>query len=104
MVCGEAEVACLPIEHSLTGSITETYDLLSQTNLHLIGEEVHRVENCLIALKPAPLGLIRRIGSHPQALAQCSNFLPALRDCRLAIESDTASPAMLEHESGDLAR
>src|SRR6266480_1549602 len=66
VVCGEAEVAFLPIENSLTGSITETYDLLSQTNLHLFGEEVHRVEHCLIALKPAPLGLIRRIGSHPQ--------------------------------------
>jgi len=104
VVCGEAEVAFLPIENSLTGSITETYDLLSQTNLHLIGEEVHRVEHCLIALKPVPLGLIRRIGSHPQALAQCSNFLAALRDCRVEIESDTASAAMLVAESGDLSR
>src|SRR6266567_3504738 len=101
VVCGEAEVAFLPIENSLTGSITETYDLLSQTNLHLIGEEVHRVEHCLVALKPAPLGLIRRISSHPQALAQCSNFLAALRDCRVEIESDTASAAMLEAKSAD---
>src|SRR6266576_4451956 len=44
VVCGEAEVAFLPIENSLTGSIPATYDLLSQTNLHLIREEVHRVE------------------------------------------------------------
>src|SRR5438067_4634795 len=104
VIRGEAEVAFLPIENSLTGSITETYDLLSQTNLHLIGEEVHRVEHCLVALKPAPLGLIRRISSHPQALAQCSNFLAALRDCRVEIESDTASAAMLVAESGDLSR
>jgi len=47
--------------------------------------------------------LIRRIGSHPQALAQCSNFLAALRDCRVEIESDTASAAMLVAESGDLS-
>ena len=100
----EAEVAFLPIENSLTGSITETYDLLSQTNLHLIGEEVHRVEHCLVAIKSVPLGLIRRIGSHPQALAQCSNFLAALQDCRVEIESDTASAAMLVAESGDLSR
>lgn len=104
LIRGEAEVAFLPIENSLTGSITETYDLLSQTNLHLIGEEVHQVEHCLVALKPVPLGLIRRIGSHPQALAQCSNFLRALQDCRVEIESDTASAAMLVAESGDLSR
>jgi 3-deoxy-7-phosphoheptulonate synthase len=104
VVRGDAEVAFLPIENSLTGSITETYDLLSQTNLHLIGEEVHRVEHCLVALKPVPLGLIRRIGSHPQALAQCSNFLAALEDCRVEIETDTASAAMLVAESGDLSR
>jgi chorismate mutase/prephenate dehydratase len=104
LIRGEAEVAFLPIENSLTGSITETYDLLSQTNLHLIGEEVHRVEHCLVALKPVPLGLIRRISSHPQALAQCSTFLAALQDCRVEIESDTASAAMLVAESGDLSR
>ena len=104
LIRGEAEVAFLAIENSLTGSITETYDLLSQTNLHLIGEEVHRVEHCLVALKPVPLGLIRRIGSHPQALAQCSNFLTTLQDCRVEIESDTASAAVLVAESGDLSR
>lgn len=100
----EAEIAFLPIENSLTGSITETYDLLSRADLHLIGEEVHRVEHCLLALKPVPLGLIRRIGSHPQALAQCSTFLGALQDCRVEFESDTASAAMLVAESGDLSR
>ncbi len=104
LVRREADVAFLPIENSLTGSITETYDLLSGANLHLIGEEVHRVEHCLLALKPVPLGLIRRIGSHPQALAQCSSFLDALQDCRVEIEEDTASAAMLVAESGDLSR
>ncbi|MGZ5021365.1 MAG: bifunctional 3-deoxy-7-phosphoheptulonate synthase/chorismate mutase [Chthoniobacterales bacterium] len=100
----EAEVAFLPIENSLTGSIVETYDLLSRANLHLIGEEVHRVKHCLLALKPVPLGLIRRVGSHPQALAQCSIFLDGLSDCRVEIEDDTASAAMLVAESGDLSR
>jgi chorismate mutase/prephenate dehydratase len=100
----EADVAFLPIENSLTGSITETYDLLSRSNLHLIGEEVHRVEHCLLALKPVPLGLIRRIGSHSQALAQCSSFIGSLRDCHIEIEEDTASAARLVAESGDLSR
>ena len=101
---GEAEFVILPIENSVVGSITETYDLLGRSDLHLIGEEILRVEHCLLALEQVPLGLIRRIGSHPQALAQCSTFLEALEDCRVEFEEDTASAAMLVAESGDLSR
>ena len=101
---GEAELAILPIENSVVGSITETYDLLSRSDLHLVGEEILRVEHCLLALEQVPLGLIRRVGSHPQALAQCSTFLEALEDCRVEFEEDTASAAMLVAESGDLSR
>ncbi len=100
----EAEFAFLPIENSVVGSITETYDLLSRADLHLVGEEILRVEHCLLALEQVPLGLIRRIGSHPQALAQCSTFLEALEDCRVEFEEDTARAAMLVAESGDLSR
>ena len=104
VVRGDAELAILPIENSVVGSITETYDLLSRSDLHLVGEEIHRVEHCLLALEQVPLGLIRRVGSHPQALAQCSTFLGALEDCRVEFEEDTASAAMLVAESGDLSR
>ena len=100
----EAEFAFLPIENSVVGSITETYDLLSRTDVHLVGEEILRVEHCLLALEQVPLGLIRRIGSHPQALAQCSTFLENLDDCRIEFEEDTARAAMLVAESGDLSR
>ncbi|MEO5722135.1 MAG: bifunctional 3-deoxy-7-phosphoheptulonate synthase/chorismate mutase [Chthoniobacterales bacterium] len=100
----EAELAFLPIENSVVGSITETYDLLNRADLHLVGEEILRVEHCLLALEPVPLGLIRRVGSHPQALAQCSTFLENLDDCRIEFEEDTARAAMLVAESGDLSR
>ncbi len=100
----EAEFAILPIENSVVGSITETYDLLSKADLHLAGEEILRIEHCLLALEQVPFGLIRRIGSHPQALAQCSTFLGELEDCRMEIEEDTATAARLVAESGDLSR
>ena len=100
----EVELALLPIENSVVGSITETYDLLSRADLHLVGEEILRVEHCLLGLEHVPLGMIRRIGSHPQALAQCSTFLSALENCRVEMEEDTASAARLVAESGDLSR
>lgn len=104
VVRNEAELAFLPIENSVVGSITETYDLLSRADLHLVGEEILRIEHCLLALEQVPLGLIRRVGSHPQALAQCSTFLENLVDCRVEFEEDTARAAMLVAESGDLSR
>ncbi len=51
VIRGDAEFAILPIENSVVGSITETYDLLSRSDLHLVGEEIHRVEHCLLALE-----------------------------------------------------
>ncbi|MBA3960916.1 MAG: prephenate dehydratase [Chthoniobacterales bacterium] len=100
----ETERAFLPIENSVAGSITETYDLLQRTDLHIVGEELYRVEHCLLALDAVPLERIRRIGSHPQALAQCGNFLQSLGHCRIEVEADTASAAMLVAEAGDLSR
>ncbi len=104
LVRGDAEVAFLPIENSLTGSINETYDLLRTANLHIVGEEVLRIEHCLLAIDPVPLGMIRRISSHPQALAQCNSFIESLEECRKEIADDTAKAAMEVAESGDLSR
>ncbi len=104
LAAGDADLAFLPVENSVAGSITDVYDLLRRADLHLVGEEVYRVEHCLLAIESVPLGLIRRIGSHPQALAQCGNFLQSLGDCRIEIEADTASAAMLVAEAGDLSR
>ncbi len=101
---GDAEVAFLPMENSLTGSINETYDLLRTANLHIVGEEVLRIEHCLLTIEPVPLGMIRRISSHPQARAQCANFIDSLEECRKEIADDTARAAMEVAESGDLSR
>jgi len=104
LVRGDADIAFLPIENSLTGSINETYDLLNSAKLHIIGEEVLRVEHCLLAIEQVPLGMIRRISSHPQALAQCAAFIESLEECQKEIADDTAKAAMDVAESGDLSR
>jgi len=87
---GAAHYAMLPIENTTAGSINEAYDLLAKTNLSIVGEEVLLIEHCLIALEETVIGEIRHIYSHPQALAQCSNFLSSLPNCVVESFQDTA--------------
>jgi chorismate mutase/prephenate dehydratase len=86
----EADYGMLPVENTTAGSVTEAYDQLQHTSLSVVGEELLRVEHCLVGLQDAELGQIRHVYSHPQALAQSSLFLAALRDCAVQAFTDTA--------------
>ena len=87
---GSLAYAVLPIENTTAGSINESYDLLAEYDLRLVGEEIQRVEHCLIGLADVPLHRIRRIYSHPVALAQCRSFLASLPGCHAEAAEDTA--------------
>lgn len=72
---GEAEYGVVPVENTTAGIINQTYDLLLETDLHVIGEIVLKVEHCLLAPKGTTLESIRKVKSHPQGLAQCDGFI-----------------------------
>ncbi|CAN6818459.1 unnamed protein product [Brassica oleracea var. botrytis] len=86
--------AVLPIENSLGGSIHRNYDLLLRHNLHIVGEVKLAVRHCLLANHGVKLDGLRRVLSHPQALAQCENTLTRLGLVREAVD-DTAGAAKL---------
>jgi chorismate mutase/prephenate dehydratase len=98
---GEARYGMLPVENTTAGSINEAYDLLAQTSLAVIGEELLHVEHCLVALPDATLGQIRSVFSHPQALAQCSVFLSTLQDCTIQSFTDTAASVKKVRDDAD---
>lgn len=100
----ENDYAILPIENTTAGSINETYDILGEDNLYIVGEEVIRVIHCLLALESIATDRIRRILSHPQAIAQCSNFLAKLHRCKVESYIDTAMAAKKVVEDGDLSQ
>ena len=87
---GEVAYGILPIENTTAGSINEVYDLFARLDVHAVGEEILRVDHCLVALEPMAAGELRCIASHPQALAQCSEFLASLKGCRVEAYTDTA--------------
>jgi len=69
--------AIVPIENSLEGTVNATLDALvfETENVAIVGEVVHPIRHCLIAREALPLDRIERVVSHPQANAQCSNFI-----------------------------
>lgn len=100
----DVDYAILPIENTTAGSINETYDILGHGDLHIVGEEAIRVVHCLLALEKIPIDRIRRILSHPQAIAQCSVFLSGLHRCKVESYIDTAMAAKKVLEDGDLSQ
>jgi prephenate dehydratase len=89
---GSAELAVVPVENSRAGSIPETYDLLREHPLVVRGEVAVRVEQCLLAPRGLRLEDVRRVYSHPQALAQCESYLRGLGVETIAVY-DTAGSA-----------
>lgn len=68
---GEVDLALMPIENTLAGTIYETLDLMSQGNLQIIGAAQTQIRHSLLALPGASVQNIRKVLSHPKALAQC---------------------------------
>lgn len=96
---GGVEFGVVPVENSLEGSISRVYDLLLDSTLRVCGEIELRVIHCLIASPGAGLDTIKRVYSHPQALAQCRNFLKHL-NCELIPTYDTAGSVKMIKEKG----
>jgi len=96
---GAVQFGIIPIENSLEGSISRSYDLLLDSSLRVCGETELRVVHCLISSPETRLDLIKRIYSHPQALGQCQAFLKHL-DCELIPTYDTAGSVKMIKEKG----
>lgn len=96
---GQVDHALVPVENSQTGTINDNYDLLRQHDLYIIGEVNHPVNHCLMALPGQSLADIKRVYSHPQALAQVEGFVRQHGVEALA-QYDTAGSAKMIREQG----
>ncbi|MHC1604728.1 MAG: prephenate dehydratase [Candidatus Methanofastidiosia archaeon] len=88
----KAENGVIPIENSLTGRISDPTNLLIKSNLKVCGEGKLRIKHCLIANRNKDIKNIKQIYAHPEALAQCKQFLSNL-DCELISWYDGAAAA-----------
>ncbi len=70
---GESDYTILPVENSIQGSVSESYDALYDTKLTAVGEAYQKIEHCLLGISTSDK--IKTVYSHPQALGQCSDFI-----------------------------
>jgi len=90
VVEGKADRALVPIENSLHGSIHENFDRLKSRPLHIVGETQLRIRQCLIGRPGTSVAMIRRVASHPVALAQCRRFFAERPNVEAVTAYDTA--------------
>lgn len=72
---GSADFAVLPIENSTAGIVNEIYDLLVEFENYIVGEQIIKIEHCLLGMPGTQLADIKTVYSHPQSLMQSSRFL-----------------------------
>lgn len=71
----KADYAIIPIENSIEGSVNEACDLLAISDLKIVGEVYIKIEHVLISYPFNTINDIKKVYSHPQALAQCRRFI-----------------------------
>lgn len=101
VINGEANYGIIPIENSLAGSIHQNYDLLLQSPLFVVGEVYLRIQHCLIGIPGVRVDQIRKVISHPQALAQCDSYIRSLSGIEVEQVYNTAGSVMMIKNMGD---
>ena len=71
---GRVSHAVVPVQNSLAGSVTRAYDLLAAHDVVVIAEVIARIDHVLAGVRGADVAGLRRVLSHPVALAQCELF------------------------------
>ena len=74
---GEAESALLPIENSYAGEVAATLELLYRGDLLVSDLYEMKIEQNLVGVKGTSLDDVKTVISHPQALAQCAEYIAA---------------------------
>ena len=112
---GSADFAVLPIENSTAGMVSEIFDLLVEFENYIVGEQIIKIEHCLLGLPGTKMEDIKRVYSHPQSLMQSARFLNdhanwqqismknnAFAAQKVAKEGDRTQVAIASEHAGDI--
>jgi len=101
---GAADYILAPIENSLAGSVHRTFDLLIESRLSIMAEEIIPIAHNLIGVPGATVEKITTVESHPVALAQCEQFFRSRSGLKRIATEDTAGSVRAIVGAGDPSR
>ena len=97
---GSADFAVLPIENSTAGIVNEIYDLLQEYENYIVGEQIIKIEHCLLGVPGGSTEEVRTVYSHPQSLMQSAKYLEK-HDWRQISMQNNAFAAKKVADDGD---
>lgn len=95
---GDVDYGVLPVHNSTAGSVNSTYDLMTKYSVYIVSETIVEINHCLAAKSIIPVDKVSRVFSHPQAIAQCCDFLTG-NSLKTAEYGNTATAAAMVAES-----
>jgi chorismate mutase/prephenate dehydratase len=100
-----ADYGVVPVENSTEGIVTHTLDMFVDSDLKIVAQIILPVQHCLVG--KTSFEDIRKVYSHPQALAQCrtwlQNHLPQAEVIESSSTTRAAELAAVEKDSGAIA-
>ena len=96
----KTDFAVLPIENSNNGEVSQVIDLLFQGDLVITNVYDMPIDQALLGVNGSTVNDIKTVYSHPQALAQCREFLERHK-IDIVEESSTSKAAKIISDKND---
>lgn len=100
---GEMPFGIVPIQNSTAGSVTDTYELLSKSNLYIACSTKVKINHCLACKYETDESQIRKVFSHEQGLMQCSEFIKENKFFKRECPNTSIAAHMVRESSEPLA-
>lgn len=101
-----ADYGVVPIENSTEGVVNHTLDMFVESDVHIVAEREEPISHCLLSVS-GKASAVKKVYSHPQALAQCRKWLdshlPGVTLHESASTADAAVHATLDPSSAAIA-
>ena len=100
LTSGDCDCALIPVENSSIGAVEPAATLVRDSGLKGVAEAWRPIRHALMGLQGARIADLKRVLSHPIALAQCEQTLKGMK-LNVVEHFDTAGAARDVAEAGD---
>lgn len=100
LTSGDCDCALIPVENSSIGAVEPAATLVRDSGLKVVAEAWRPIRHALMGIQGARIADLKRVLSHPIALAQCERTLKGMK-LNVVEHFDTAGAARDVAEAGD---